>query len=436
MSKNPFIENLYPRRILPEVEKYLNDPGIILLVGARQVGKTSILYLLMERLKNDGKPEDSLHYFDLEDLSLLDILNSGPKEFIAYLNAIGVNTKKRNFIFVDEIQYMANPTNFLKIISDHYKNLKLIVTGSSTLEIRQKFQDSLAGRKVVFELYPLDFYEFLVFKGEKKLSEVLINSDIRHINFSKGIGDIPARFFTHELARFFNEYVVFGGYPMVAMEADYEKKATFLTDIYNSYIKKDIKDLMRIDNITAFNNLIKVLALQVGSLVNLTELCTALKIARETLERYLFLLENTFVIRTVTPFSRNPRKEISKMAKIYFIDTGLRNIAIKNLNTINDRGDSGALVENVVFSNLLKNLSPLQKIHFWRTLAKNEVDFLLLKGDAINPVEVKYSPFKSPRVPLGIKNFQKDYASESGVVLTKDYFGEKDKTLFLPVWLC
>lgn len=413
----------------------MNGPGIIVLTGSRQTGKTSILYLLMDHLKNNGVSEDYVRYFDLEDLSLLDIFNSGPKEFIAYLTANGVNVSKKNFIFVDEIQYVSNPANFLKIISDHYKNLKLIVTGSSTLEIRQKFKDSLAGRKIVFEIYPLDFYEFLIFKGESKLKDVLIKSDIRHADMSKGIGELPARFFTGELQRLFGEYIVYGGYPMVAMESDYGKKAAFLMDIYNSYIKKDIKDLMRIDNITAFNNLIKLLALQAGSLVNLTELCSALKIARETLERYLFLLENTFVIRTVTPFSRNPRKEISKMAKIYFIDTGLRNIAIKNLNPISERGDAGALVENGVFSNLLKNLVPLQEIHFWRTLSKNEIDFLLVNGNVVRPVEVKFTSFKSPRIPPGVKNFQKDYPSESGIVLTKDFYGEKDRTFFLPVWL-
>ncbi|MDD5435087.1 MAG: DUF4143 domain-containing protein [Nitrospira sp.] len=109
--------------------------------------------------------------------------------------------------------------------------------------------------------------------------------------------------------------------------------------------------------------------------------------------------------------------------------------AIKNLNTISERGDAGALVENGVFSNLLKNLVPLQEIHFWRTLAKNEIDFLLVNGNAVRPVEVKFTSFKYPRVPLGIKNFQKEYQSESGIVLTKDYYGEKDLTLFLPVWL-
>lgn len=429
-------ENLFPRKILAEITQYLNGREIILLVGARQVGKTSILYLVMDELIKRGTPEGNIHYFDLEDFNILDVFNSGVKRFISYLSALGKDIKGRTYIFVDEIQYMNNPTNFLKLLADHHKNLKLIVSGSSTLEIRQKFKDSLAGRKVVFEIYPLDFYEFLVFKKEKRLYDALLKSDIRHITRKTEAENIPARFFIEDMARYFNEYLIFGGYPRIVIEAEHNKKVSYLMDIYNSYVKKDIKDIMRVDNVTAFNNLLKALALQVGSLANITELCSAVKLARETVERYLFLLENTFIIKTVTPFSSNPRKEISRMSKIYFVDTGLRNIVIRNFNNPNERPDIGALVENCICSNLLKNLALLEEMHFWRTLAKNEVDFVLVKDKKIRPVEVKYTAFKSPRVPIGMRYFQKDYESDEGIVLTKDYFGKAERAIFLPVWLC
>jgi predicted AAA+ superfamily ATPase len=259
---------------------------------------------------------------------------------------------------------------------------------------------------------------------------------LRSIRLGEKIEDLPAKFFVEDLSRTFKEYLVFGGYPRVALEKETEKKVSYLTDIYNSYVKKDIKDIMRVDNVTAFNNLLKGLALQIGSLVNMTEICSMVKISRETLDRYLFLLENTFIIRMLPPFSRNPRKEISKMAKLYFVDTGLRNIIIRNLNHPEDRTDAGVLVENGVFTNMLKNLSPLEEIHFWRTLAKNEVDFINVKGNFNRPIEVKYSSFKSARVPLGIRSFQREYEATTGIVLTKDYFGTTDKTVFVPVWLC
>lgn len=428
---------LFPRKILPEIEKYLDDPGIILLVGARQVGKTSILYLLIERLKEKGVLNGNIYYFDLEEMTLLDIFNSGVKEFTAYLKALGADANERNYIFIDEIQYMENPTNFLKLLADHYKNLKLIVSGSSTLEIRKKFKDSLAGRKVVFEVYPLDFYEFLVFKKEKKrLCDALAKSDIRHVSAETETKEIAARFFADDLSRYFNEYAVFGGYPAVAMEFVHNKKVAYLIDIYNSYVKKDIKDIYRVDNITAFNNLLKTLALQTGNLVNITELCSAVKIARETVERYLFLLENTFIVKMLSPFSSNPRKEISKMSKVYFIDTGLRNIIIRNVNNIDDRIDGGVLIENSVFCNMLKNLSSLEAIHFWRTLAKNEVDFVTVKENRPEPLEVKWTTFKSAKVPIAMRYFQKTYEPVKSFVLTRDFFGKSDKTIFLPIWLC
>ncbi len=426
---------LFPRKIVSRIANYLEDKGIIVLVGARQVGKTSILYLLMDELRKREIPEKTIHYFDLEDLSILSVFNAGVKEFIAYLKATGIDVQQKNYVFIDEIQYMENPTQFLKMIADHYSHLKLIVSGSSTLDIRRKFKDSLAGRKVVFEVFPLDFCEFLIFKKEDRLANALDKSDLRKTHVDTEIEELPVRFFAKDMSRYFGEYIVFGGYPKVALETETEKKLTYLTEIYNSYVKKDIKDIMRVDNITAFNNLLRALTLQIGNLMNITELCNTVKVARDTLERYLFLLENTFIIKTVTPFSRNPRKEISKMAKPFFIDTGLRNIIIKNMNSLDDRVDVGPLVENAVFSNIVKNLSPLEEIHFWRTLSKNEVDFIIVKGNLTKPIEVKYSPFKSPKVPIGMRAFQKEYNVLEGVVLTKEYFGKVDRTLFFPVWL-
>ena len=426
---------LFPRKILTEVLPYLDKSGIILLVGARQTGKTSIMYLMMETLQEKGIDENKIQYFDLEDLTMLDVFNGGVKEFTAYLKASGVDVDAENYIFVDEIQYMENPANFLKLIADRQKNLKMIVSGSSTLEIRRKFSDSLAGRKTVFELYPLDFSETLLFKGEDKLLDALTKSDMRHMDRDGPVSDLPARFFMDDLARHFNEYLIYGGYPGAVLEADYAAKAVYLTDIYNSYVKKDIKDIMRIDNITGFNSLLKALALQTGNLVNLNELSTTVKIARNTLERYLFLLENTFIIKMVSPYSKNPRKEISKMQKVFFIDTGLRNIILRNTAHPDDRSDIGALAENGVFSNIIKNTSVLQEIHFWRTISKNEVDFIITEGNDVTPVEVKFSSFNRPAIPSGIREFLKDHPAKHSFVLTKDYFEKNDNTIFIPACL-
>ena len=236
-------QKLFPRKILTEVIPYLDKPGIILLVGARQTGKTSIMYLMMETLKEKGIDEGKIHYIDLEDLAILDVYNGGVKEFTAYLKASGVDVDAENYIFVDEIQYMENPANFLKLIADHQRSLKMIVSGSSTLEIRRKFSDSLAGRKTVFELYPLDFSETLLFKGENKLLDTLMKSDMRHMDPDGSVGDLPSRFFMDDLTRHFNEYLIYGGVPGNLLGGGYNPKTGLFTAIYHSFLKKKTKDI-------------------------------------------------------------------------------------------------------------------------------------------------------------------------------------------------
>ena len=427
-------QKAYPRKIQPEILKYIDKQDIIVLIGARQVGKTTLLQLTMNDLKQQGVAEECIYYFDLEDFSILEAFDQGYKDFISYLKALGANLNQRNYVFIDEIQYLKNPANLLKLIHDKYDNLKLIVSGSSTLEIREKFKDSLAGRKVVFEVYPLDFYEFLIFKEEEHLASVVLKNNIRCMTTDIKLEDLSAKYFSKDLTRHFNEYLLYGGYPRIVLEINYEKKVRYLTDLYTSYVKKDIKDIMRVDNLNAFNQLIRILSLQISGLVNIAELCNAVKIARETLERYLFLLENTFIIKTLSPFSSNPRKEISKMHKVFFMDTGLRNVIIKNFQKLDERPDAGALVENGVGVNILKNLSLLEELYFWRTLSKNEVDFVIYKGNRPKPVEVKYSSFKSPKIPPGIRYFAENYTTEVSIVLTKDFWGKNDRTLFLPIW--
>ena len=233
--------------------------------------------------------------------------------------------------------------------------------------------------------------------------------------------------------------MIYGGYPRIALEKDHSKKGAYLQDIYNSYVRKDIKDIIRIDNVSAFNRLIQVMALQIGNLANLHELSRDLGIARETLERYLFLLENTFIIKLFPPFYTNKRKEIVKMPKIFFDDTGLRNLAINNFAGPETRPDKGKLTENAVFSQLTKNLTYQEELFFWRTQSGNEVDFILGKNHPI-PIEMKYQTIHKPQVPSGIRSFIKDYSTEMAIVLTrnsclKDIPFNGSKVFFYPCWM-
>lgn len=427
---------MYNREVLPELLLNLDQPEILLLVGARQVGKTSLMKMLLAHLRQRGTPEQTLHYLDLEDMALLRLLEGGPRELTGWLAAKGADLSEKVYVFIDEIQYLTNPANLLKLLADSQPNLKLIVSGSSTLEIRRKFSDSLAGRKLVFEIYPLSFAEFLVFRGENNLAKVVRDCRMRTLSVGTDPAALPARFLAADLFRHYREFLIWGGYPRVALERDEKRRAAYLVELYNAYVRKDIKDLARIDNISGFNNLITVLAHQAGGLANISELSLASRLARPTVEHYLFLLENTFIIKGVLPFSRNPRKEISKMRKYYFLDNGLRNVAIRSLAALDNRTDAGELAENAVFAELCKSLPLLEEIDFWRTLAKTEVDFVLKGEEGLRPVEVKFRPFKGARIPGGIRSFLHEYPeAKAPTVLTRDYFGVQDGVGFIPCWL-
>jgi len=403
-------KHLKPRRVVDSIfGKVIGDNRVLVLTGARQVGKTSIMRLLMERLLKEIEA-NRIFYFDLEDINILDIVNRGVDEFLALIKAKGADFREKCFVFLDEIQYMENPSNFMKLIVDHHSAIKLIVSGSSSFAIKSKFRDSLAGRKIVFNIYHLDFVEFLEFKGRRELAGFWEIEDWE-----------KARFFKRELMQYFEEYTVFGGLPKVTLLLKEDDKIEYLKDVVNSCIKKDIKDLFRIDNPLAFNKLLKLLAANAANSMNFSNFTTNCGISRQTLERYLFILENTFVIKFISPFYRNRKKEITKMPKVYFLDTGIRNLILGDLNKLESRSDAGVLVENAVFSIINSNIDLLDEMHYWRTKAGAEVDFVL-RGKRLRAYEVKYQTFRQPKISRGIRSFAKEYSPEEINICTKDFY--------------
>ncbi|MDI6786398.1 MAG: DUF4143 domain-containing protein, partial [bacterium] len=214
-------------------------------------------------------------------------------------------------------------------------------------------------------------------------------------------------------------------------------KTVLLLEIYRSYIRKDIKDFAEIENVPAFNNLIELLSHQIGNLVNISDLTNSLSISRPTVENNLFLLQNTFIVLELPPFYTNRRQEIVKSSKVFFYDIGLRNSIMRNFEPLLQRTDKGMLFENSVFSELCKQLSFLETLHFWRSKSKAEVDFII-RGKDIIPIEVKYSNFNSPKIPSGLRSFINTYNPKAAFVITFDYFGEKllqgTHVFFIPAW--
>ena len=295
-------------------------------------------------------------------------------EFLNYLRGegfdLGVYTQagKKLFVLLDEIQYLAAPSSFLKLIADHHRYLKLIVSGSSSFEMKSKFKDFLVGRTVNFEIYPLSFREMLTFKG---------------IAFIPGIP--PTEIKTRELQALYLEYALYGGYPKIVLTPELDRKEKYLQQIIDTYIRKDIRDLAEIKEVSRFNRLLEVLASQSGNLLNITELSNTCDLARQTVERYLFLLEQTYILRLVRPFSRNLRSEITKTPKVFFYDTGLMQMLwLKRLQT----ELLGPVFETSLFAELVKQ-TRVDAVTYWRTTDKKEIDFVLRRPEGPLPIEVK-----------------------------------------------
>lgn len=432
-------KTLKPRKIEDTLRKTLFQKPICVLLGSRQVGKTSLMLRLILHLseKEQISPAQII-YLDLEFpqiLSQIDDLYG--EDFLSFLKARGVNTEEDVFIFIDEVHYLENPSSFLKILHDHYPNLKLTVSGSSSLAIKHKFKETLTGRKRIFEINPLDFEEFLEFKGspllerKRKLNlKLILEEEVR-----PDISEL--RFLATEFNKLFEEYIIFGGYPEVTLLDSIEDKIALLSEIYRSYIRRDIKDFAKIGNVSAFNNLVELLGYQIGNLINLSETCNSLNISRPTVENYLFLLENTFVISLVSPYYTNRRQEIIKSSKVFFHDTGLRNSLCRNFDPTNNRMDKGALFENTIWAELHKHLQTLQELHFWRAKSKAEVDFVL-RDKEILPIEARYRPFKEIKIPSGLRSFIKTYQPKTACVITKDFFNQtrlnSTRLFFIPGW--
>jgi hypothetical protein len=358
-------EILYKRTIIDQITPFLFTDDIIVLHGARQVGKTHIMYYLAKILHEKG---EQTHFIDLEDGRLREILDKGVEPFISYLKEEGLLSGNKIFVFVDEIQYLENPSSFLKLIGDHHKEIKLIVSGSSSFNIKNKFKDSLVGRTVSFDIFNLSFEEFLQFKQ--------YYADLKEIHTQKKID---------ELVFLYEEYVKYGGYPKIVLTAEAEKKSKYINQIIDTYIKKDIRDLAEIKDIDKFNRLLETLASQSGQLLNVTELANTINLSKITLEKYLFLLEETYIIKLVRPYSENKRKELFKTPKVFFFDTGIMSILwLKEF----PKEILGSIFETSIFSELVKKHGA-DNVYFWRTTDKKEIDFIVKEKNILLPIEVK-----------------------------------------------
>jgi hypothetical protein len=382
------------RNLFEDLRAHLSKKEYSVITGARQTGKSTLLRQLETHCKEMEIP---VVFLNLENKTILGELNENPLNILKFRT----EPKKRSVMLVDEIQYLNDPSNFLKHLYDeHSEEIKIVASGSSAFYIDKTFRDSLAGRKRLFQLYTCSFDEYLLLTGKSQLLEEM-EKLIRNPDYKSSLIDY--------LRIEWEEYMIYGGYPAVITEAHKHERIMLLQEIRDSFVKRDILE-SGIINESAFYKLFRILASQTGSLVNINELSSEIRIKNETIENYLTVLQKCFHIVLTKPFFRNLKKELVKMPKVFLLDTGLRNCLLSNFQPLSVRTDKGELWENTVFRILADKYGP-DAIHYWRTSAGNEVDFVISDSDEPKAIEVKYD--KNQLKPGKYKIFKETYPEVS-----------------------
>lgn len=377
----------------PKLKSYLDNDRALFILGARQVGKTSIMKRLAEFVGTDRSI-----ILDLENPEHLLGLGRDINSSLQYLEMLCPQIPGRIWVFIDEIQYVDDFSRTVKYIVDHYsQRYKLVMTGSSSLLIKASFSESLVGRKDIVELYPLSFAEYCRFQGEEKLSE-LIRQSSPDSYYQLGI-PVP------KLQRMIGEYIVYGSYPRISLTANREEKIELLRDVVNSYILRDVKQLFKIEKLDQFNLLIRYLSVNIGKELNIRAISKTVGLHWETVQKHVLALQEAYVLSIIKPFHANLNTEIRKMPKAYFVDTGIRNGIINNFNPLDLHADRGELFENFVYQQLFLSKTYLSEIRFWKTKNGQEVDFVVNDEGSISAYEVKYGGSKSNHFSAFLKAY-------------------------------
>jgi predicted AAA+ superfamily ATPase len=351
----------------------------VIIYGARQVGKTTLVKEIQKKYPTDAV------YLNCDEPDVREAFsNKTSTEIKAYLG-------KAKLAILDEAQRIKNIGLTLKLIADNFPEIQVVATGSSSFDLSNEIAEPLTGRKDEFYLYPFSLSE---------LREIY--SDL-------------------ELNRLLEQRMIFGMYPeVIGGGAEAEKK---LKSLAKSYLYKDVLQFQNIRNNEAIEKLLQALALQIGNEVSYNELAQIVGISKNTVDSYIQILEKAFIIFRLKPYSRNLRNELKEMRKIYFFDTGIRNVIISNLNPLNLRQDAGALWENFLISERLKysNNNGLDRnVYFWRTREGKEIDYIEEANGKLAGFEIKWKKdkFKAPEI------FLKTYEGSSLKLVNKNSYTE------------
>lgn len=360
------IDAMINRFLQPQLESLLGSHKAIIVMGARQVGKSTLLQLLL------GQKQDVL-WLNGDNNDVQTLFTAISAERIHSL----MGTKR--ILVIDEAQRIPNIGVQLKIIIDQLPEVQVIATGSSSFELASKVKEPLTGRKREFKLFPLTFNEM-----------------VEHSSLIEELRLIPHR-------------LVYGYYPEVV--ANRGQEANILKELTDSYLYRDILTLDKVAKSDKLVLLLKALAMQIGSQVSYNELSGLVGIDAKTIERYITVLEQSYIIFRLGSFSRNLRNELKFSKKIYFWDMGIRNAVIGNFSLAETRSDIGAMWENYAIAERMKQINyrhPFTQSYFWRTKQQTEIDYIEEQDGSLRAFEFKWNERKSPRCPLAFSNTYPD----------------------------
>jgi hypothetical protein len=368
------------REIQDSIETRLFKGKLIVIYGARQVGKTTLI-------KEIGKKySDQEIYLNCDEPDIRQLLTDATSTKLK--NIVG----KKKLVLIDEAQRVKNVGITLKLFVDELKDVQVIATGSSSFELSNEINEPLTGRKFEYNLYPFSMRE--------------LNNEYGWL----------------EINRLLEDRILFGMYPDVVLNPN--DKKNLLKDLTRSYLFKDVLSYQGIRKPEILDKLLLALAAQIGSEVSYNELAGTVGIDKDTINKYLDILEKAFVIFRLHPFSRNIRTEITKMRKVYFYDTGVRNALISNFTALASRNDKGALLENFLISEKLKMNSYLNidaKTYFWRTSQQQEIDYIEEKENNLFVYEFSWNVNKKKKIPL---TFLKAYSTKESDMITTENYGK------------
>ncbi len=409
------------RKLEKTILKYLSKREILAIIGPRQSGKTTLLQKIQSELPNSI-------FISFEDRDDLELFETDPKGFAEKYFGY-------RYIFIDEFQYSKSGGKNLKLLYDLYPKNKVILSGSSAIDLTINTIKYLVGRIFVFNLYNLNFEEYLTFTDNpllKVYQEYKKGFNLKNvkINLPKVSPTLNKQFST-----VFEEFVIWGGYPRVVLSKSKEEKTLVLKNIYNTYFLRDIRDSLGLIDDFKLSALIRAISLQIGQLVEYNDLGQVSGYDYITLKKYLNVLEKTFIAKPIKPYFTNKRTELVKNPKLYFFDTGLRNFIVNDFRKLNERTDSGFLLENFLENQLQKSEIETK---YWRTKSQAEVDFILKVKSQLVPLECKLS-LKKPQVTRSFASYISEYRPVIGIItcnmVPETINRDSSKIYFIPPWL-